>query len=74
MEELLDSDAQAVTELFNGGHSGTVISSADNVVHSGLSYAAKCAQFVDRDVSFCAKSQNALLYSFSNVHGLPLFL
>lgn len=74
MEELLDGDAQAVTEFFYGGYSGAVISSADDVVYSGLCYAAKCAQFVDRDASFCAESYNTLLYRFSNVHGLPLFL
>ena len=63
MEELLDGDAQAVTEFFYGGYSGAVISSADDVVYSGLCYAAKCAQFVDRDASFCAESYTPTSYS-----------
>lgn len=54
MEEFLDGDTQAVTQLFDGGNCSAAVSPADNVIDSRLRDAAHVAQLVDGDVLFLA--------------------
>ena len=54
MEKLLNSDTQAVTQLFDGGDCGAAVSPADDVIDSRLSDTAHVAQFVDGDVLLLA--------------------
>lgn len=47
MEELINRDTQSIAQLFDGGNGSTVISTADNIVHSGLCHTAHAAEFVE---------------------------
>ena len=54
MKKLLDSDTQAVTQLFDGGDCGAAVSSADDVIDSRLRDTAHVAQLIDGDVLLLA--------------------
>ena len=47
MEEFIDCDTQSVAQLFDGGNGSTVVSAADDIVHSGLCHAAHAAELVE---------------------------
>lgn len=47
MEELVNCDTQSIAQLFDGGNGSTVISTADNFVHSGLCHTAYTAELVE---------------------------
>ena len=47
MEELINRDTQSITQLFDGGHGSTVVSSTDTIVHSGLCHTAHAAELVE---------------------------
>ena len=54
MEEFLDGDTQAVTQLFNGGDCSAAVSPADDVIDGRLRDTAHIAQLVDGNVLFLA--------------------
>ena len=47
VEELVDGNTQTITQLFNSRYRCTVVSSANDIIHSGLRNAANAAQLVD---------------------------
>ena len=51
MEKLVNCNTQTIAELFNSGHSSTVVSAADDVVHSRLRNTADAAQPVNGDIT-----------------------
>lgn len=54
MEKFLNGDTQAVTQLFDGGNCSAAVSSADDVIDSGLRDTAHVAQLIDGDVLLLA--------------------
>ena len=53
-EKFAQCNSKTVAKFLNGGNSGAVVSSADNVIHSGLGNAANAAELVDGDVMLLA--------------------
>ena len=68
MEKVLNGNAQAITELFDGGNGGAVVPPADDIVHSGLGDAAHTAQTVDGNIPFPTQFQNPLFDRLANIH------
>lgn len=66
IKELLDSNSQAITKLFDGGNGGAPIAATDDVVHGGLGDTAHGAQLVDGDIFLPAEFQNPLFDSFTD--------
>ena len=46
MEEFVNCNTQTIAELFNGGNSRAVVSTANNVVHSRLRHTTDAILFV----------------------------
>ena len=72
IKEVLDGDSQAIAELLDRGNGGAAVASADDIVHSGLGHTADAAEFINRNISLAAEFQDAILDSFSDVHGYHL--
>lgn len=72
-EKFLDRNVQAVTQFFNGGDGGAVISAADDIVYRRLRYAAETAQLVHGNISFVAQLDDPLPYRFAYAHADHLF-
>ena len=47
MEELVNRNTQPIAQLFDGGNGSTVVSAADDIVHSGLCHTAHAAELVE---------------------------
>ena len=47
MEELINRDTQSIAKLFDGRNGSTVVSAADDIVHSGLCHTAHAAELVE---------------------------
>lgn len=54
LEEVNDTDLQAVTDLFQGGNGGTVVASADDVAQGRLGDTADGRKLIDCDVVLSA--------------------
>ena len=52
MEKFFDGDTQTITQLFDGGDGGAVITPADNIVDGGLGDTADSTKFVDGNIRF----------------------
>ena len=50
IKELLDGNAKAITELFDGGNGGAPIAATDDVVDRGLGDTTHDAQLVDGNI------------------------
>ena len=69
VKELLNGDAQAVTQFFDGGDGGAAVAAADNVVDGGLGDTANSAELVDGNICFLTQLYNALFDRFADIHG-----
>ena len=72
IKEVLNGDSQTIAELLDCGNGGAAVTSADDIVHSGLGHTADAAEFINRNISLAAEFQDAFLDSFSDVHGYHL--
>ena len=71
----MNADFEAVAEFFDGRDCRAAISSADNIVDSGLCHAALDGERVDREIPLQAEFQDPLSYSLSDLNApAPLSL
>ena len=52
MKEILNGNAEPITQLFDGGDRRSVVAPADDIVHDGLSHTASGTQRVDGNTLF----------------------
>lgn len=71
VEKVNDSDIQAIAQLFDGGNCRAVVPAARDIVYRRLCNAADRTEFIDRDASFLAKLDDALLHRVSYRHTQP---
>lgn len=72
MKKINNGNTESVTQFFDGGNGGAVISPADNIVYGGLCYAAPCTKSVDGNITFLAQFNDPLADSRSNGNGSSL--
>ena len=72
MEKFLNGNAQAITELLDGGNRSAAVAPADDIVHGGLGDSTHTAQTVDGNIPFPTQFQNPLSDRLSNIHGYHL--
>lgn len=75
VEKIDDGDLQSVTNFFNGGYGGALVTAADNIVQSWLSDTTDCRKFIDSNISLITHDKNAQPDRSPNAHGItPLEL
>ena len=68
MEKIFYGDPQSVAQFFDRRHRCTIVSAADDIVHSGLRDTAHSAELVDGNIAFSAQFYDPLPDSISDVH------
>ena len=72
MEKIFNGDPQPIAQLLDGGDSGAVVSSADDVIDRGLGDAAHMAKLIDGNISLFTQLQYAFSHRFADIHGYHL--
>ena len=73
IEKVLDRDSQTIAEFLDCRNCCAAVSPADDVVYCGLGHTAHATELVDGNIALAAQLQDALLNSFTDVHGYHLF-
>lgn len=73
IKEVLNRDSQTIAEFLNCRNCCAAVPTADDVVYCGLGHAAHATELTDGNIALTAQLQDALLNSFTDVHGYRLF-
>ena len=73
IEEILNRDSQTIAEFLDCRNCCATVPTTNDVVYCGLGHAAHAAELVDGNIALAAQLQDALLNSFTDVHGYHLF-
>ena len=72
IEKILNRDSQTIAEFLDCRNCCAAVPTADDVVYCGLGHTAHATELVDGNIVLAAQLQNALLNSFTDVHGYHL--